>query len=40
MEKKDIVRHRLVTRIVNAYERADKSVGTSEEKHQNTTDKQ
>ena len=40
MEKKDIVRHRLVTRIVNAYERADKGVGTSEEKHQNTTDKQ
>ncbi len=25
MEKKDIVRHKLVTRIVNAYERADKS---------------
>ena len=25
MEKKDIVRHKLVTRIVNAYERADKA---------------
>ena len=24
MEKKDIVRHKLVTRIVNAYEKADK----------------
>ena len=31
MEKKDIVRHRLVTRIVNAYERADKA---TEAKHE------
>ena len=30
MEKKDIVRHRLVTRIVNAYERADKGLETKE----------
>ena len=30
MEKKDIVRHRLVTRIVNAYERADKGMETKE----------
>jgi phosphate starvation-inducible PhoH-like protein len=29
MEKKDIVRHKLVTRIVNAYERADKGLDKS-----------
>ena len=39
MEKKDIVRHRLVTRIVNAYERADKGLEASEKHHQETTDK-
>ena len=32
MEKKDIVRHKLVTRIVNAYERADKA--SAKERHE------
>ena len=40
MEKKDIVRHRLVTRIVNAYERADKGLEAQGKQHQETTDKQ
>jgi phosphate starvation-inducible PhoH-like protein len=31
LNRKDIVRHKLVTRIVNAYERFDKGKGNSEE---------
>ena len=33
MDKKDIVRHKLVTRIVNAYEKADKGQATAEKSH-------
>ena len=39
MEKKDIVRHKLVTRIVNAYERADKSSAKERQEGQDRHDK-